>query len=163
MLKKLILLAIPALVLCSCHDDNNEDGPSGPVDPAAGTAYEGTLDVTPLSDSSFEGLKESDVVFTWRPAGDGSYLLDIPKIKFVTQMPVYISFEVRGIRPEFEGGGFTFALDETVPYRNGAPYDPDGKGTYTIHNLRGESTDGTALHVRFECYTMQVDYRGTKK
>lgn len=157
-----LLMPLVALLLGACHNDNDTPGPTiCPTDNV--WSYTGQLDVTPLEGSPFTAFAESDIVFTLAPADEKTHTLMIPKIKFVEQMPVYISFDVRGIELiDDEKGGFAFSIDETIPYRNGAPYDPDGKGTYTIRNLRGSSPDGATLSVSFDCYTMHVDYRGNR-
>ena len=158
------MLACATLALGACHTDN--DDISGPTvcPPADAWSYSGQLDVTPTEGSPFSAFSEEAIVFELKRDGDDRYILKIPRIKFVEQMPVYIAFEVRDIElVDDEAGGFTFAIDETTPYRNGAPYDPNGKGTYTIRDLRGRSIDGSVLETSFDCYTMHVEYRGKRQ
>lgn len=162
MLKKFALPVFAALLLgAGCNDDDNSS--SAPSGDNAPLRYSGRLEVTPQEGSPFTAFSEEGIVFELKQDEEGRYLLWMPKIKFVAQMPVYVSFEVRGIDPTFDGqGGFRFSLDETVPYRNGAPYDPDGTGTYTIRSLKGSSADGTTLATSFDCHSMHVAYSGSR-
>jgi len=163
MLKKIMLTALAAISLAACNDDGGCDAPT--VCPTDGTkVYSGTLEVTPQEGSPFTAFSEEEIIFELKQDEQERYLLWMPKIKFVKEMPVYVSFEVRGIDPAFDGqGGFRFSLDETTPYRNGAPYDPDGTGTYTIRSLEGSSADGTILDISFDCHSMHVVYRGSRQ
>jgi hypothetical protein len=93
----------------------------------------------------------------------------IPKIKFVKEMPVYVAFELRDLHDTAPADPeqFLFAVEECLPYWNGAPYDPDlnqdGKpdGIYRITDLRGSCTSESGLlEVEFDCYSMHVTYSG---
>lgn len=159
-MKKLFALMLAGLSLTACSDDNDEPAPA----PAAAdrTIFIGTLDVTPQEGSPFKAFSAEGIEFGLRPQADGRMTLVIPKIKFVEQMPVWIAFEVPDLTPVAgTGGSFSFAVASTLPYWNGAPFDPDKDGRYEITNLDGRcDAAGRTLRVTFDCYTMQVDYRG---
>ena len=160
-MKNILLMSFCAAALlasaCGKDDDNGTKTPSNDG------SFVGTLDVAPMEGSHFTAFSEKDITFEMKEQNGGMYTLFMPKIKFVEQMPVYISFEVRSLKPVFDGEGYTFSVAETLPYRNGAVYVPDGDGKYTIRNMQGENVNGTTLQVTFECYGMTVDYTGTKK
>lgn len=161
MMKNIPMLALAALLFAGCSDDDN--APAAPAGDNAPLLYSGRLEVTPQEGSPFKAFSEEEIVFELKQDDQGRHLLWMPKIKFVAEMPVYVSFEVRGIEPAFdEQGGYRFSLDETTPYRNGAPYDPDGTGAFTIRSLEGSSADGTTLDVAFDCHSMHVVYRGSR-
>ncbi len=84
-------------------------------------------------------------------------------------MPVYVAFELRDLHDTAPADPeqFLFAVEECLPYWNGAPYDPDlnqdGKpdGIYRITDLRGSCTSESGLlEVEFDCYSMHVTYSG---
>lgn len=159
-MKKLFALMLAGLCLTACNDDNEEQTPVT----ADRSIFVGTLEVTPQEGSRFEAFSAEQIEFDIVPQKDGRWTLVIPKIKFVQQMPVWIAFEVTDLNPVAGADGSTgFSVASTLPQWNGAPFDPDGDGRYEITNLEGRcDASGRNLHVTFDCYTMQVDYRGVR-
>lgn len=156
-LKNIFTLLLPLFALTACGDDDPAPAPEA----ADKSVFTGTLDVSPREGSPFGAFSAEEIEFDIRTEADGSRTLVMPKIKFVEQMPVWISFEVRDLHPEATDEGFGFFIDRTLPYWNGAPYDPDGDGKYEISDLTGEYRIGEkSLHVSFICYSMQVEYLG---
>lgn len=158
-MKKLLTLLLLACSVMACSDDDNTTPP-----PAEGPAtFVGTLSVSPNEGSPFNSFSAEEIEFQLEECEDDCVNLLMPKIKFVEQMPTWISFEVRQIaRVETDDtAAYHFYLAETLPYWNGEPYDPKGDGTYAIYNLEGSySYDERKLHVEFDCYSMHVSYQG---
>ncbi len=156
-MKNILTILLAALMLTACSSD--DDPTPAPVSDDK-SVFIGTLNVSPQAGSPFDAFTASDIEFDIREEKDGRWTLVMPKIKFVEQMPVWIAFEVRDLQPEPADGEIRFALDRTLPYWNGAPYDPEGDGKYEITELAGSCDPDGQLHVTFHCYSMLVDYRG---
>ncbi len=160
-MKNILTCLLAAVALCSCSSDD-DTMPTSTTTPADGrSVFIGEMNVTPQEGSPFNAFKATDIEFDIE-AKNGSWTLFMPKIKFVEQMPVWIAFEVRDLQPVQTDGSINFSLDSTLPYWNGAPYDPQGDGKYEITELEGRCYPDGQLHVTFYCYSMQVDFSGQR-
>lgn len=167
-MKKLFTLLLAGLCLGACND--GDDPIVEPViEPVGYAGFRGELTVTPNPGSPFQPFTEQEVEFRVFRESDTQLSILIPKIKFVKEMPVYVAFELRDLHDAdpSDPAQFRFAVEECLPYWNGAPYDPDldqdgqPDGTYRITNLRGSCTPATGrLEVEFDCYSMHVSYSG---
>lgn len=159
-MKKFLTLLLSGLALAACSDSGDTPAPTPEVSDRS--LFRGTMNVEPRSGSSFSAFSAEDIVFGVLCQTDGNLTLDIPKIKFVEQMPVWIAFEVRDLTRNMNTSTLIeFGTERTLPYWNGAPFDPEGDGKYEITDLKGSYDPETKqLHVTFNCYTMRVDYLG---
>lgn len=167
-MKKIFLLMLASLCLSACGDEN-ETPPAPVIEPADYAGFRGQLTVAPNPGSPFQPFTEQEVEFRVFRESDTQISIMIPKIKFVKEMPVYVAFELRDLHDTTPADPeqFLFAVEECLPYWNGAPYDPDlnqdGKpdGIYRITDLRGSCTSESGLlEVEFDCYSMHVTYSG---
>ncbi len=167
-MKKLLLLLTLGILTTACH----EESVTPPQPQTNGEArFVGTLTVTPNEGSHFSAFEASKIEFiitrnqSLKQEEDLHYIdLAMPQIKFVEQMPVWISLELPGLTAQQAAIHPTctveFSEDSMIPYYMGQPYDPQGDGKYTITHLVGCYETSKTLHVEFDCYTMHVDYRG---
>ena len=159
-MKKFLLLLLSGLALAACSD--SDDTPAPGPETSDRSRFTGTMHVEPQSGSPFSAFSAEDIVFNVFYQANGDLTLDIPKIKFVEQMPYWIAFEVRDLARNINCSTLIeFYTERTLPYWNGAPFDPEGDGKYEITDLKGSYDPETQqLHVTFNCYTMRVDYLG---
>lgn len=156
-MKKLLSLFMLLAIFTGCSDDKENNIPTPEAEAAI---FLGELTVTPQQGSPFGEFSESEIEFDLKFEGS-TLTLVMPKIKFVEQMPRWIAFEVKELNFVKGDTELSFGIEETLPYWNGAPYDPEGDGTYKITNLQGSYNYSTQkLTVDFDCYTMHVNYIG---
>ena len=119
------------------------------------------------SQGPFGAFHESDVIMQMLPMNPNYSTIDlfIPKIKFVEQMPVYVSFILKDLQNESNNPlRFEASKESTFPYWNGEEYKPDGSDAYLITNLHltysKEDAEEIYLKVEFDCRGMHVNYYG---
>ncbi len=154
-MKKLLSLFALLAIFAGCSD-NDEPTKNDDLKPT----FIGKLEVTPQPGSPFGEFSEQDIEFNYEVNAEKLTLV-MPKIKFVAEMPRWIAFEVRELNYQRGDSQLTFSIDETIPYWNGAPYDPNNDGKYKITNLVGRHDISSGkLYVEFDCYSMHVNYVG---
>lgn len=168
-MKKLLSLLALLLVVTACDHSTEEPTPNGGN--SEESLFVGDLVVTPNEGSRFEPFSAEDIEFILvedAAAEAGSehdfVNLKMPQIKFVKEMPVWISLELPGLEELDDidqAYDFEFGTEEMLPYYMGLPYDPSGDGRYTITHLKGcYLFEEKQLHVEFDCYSMHVSYTG---
>lgn len=137
----------------ACSDDDKNETPTTP--PTEELLFSGSLEVTPNEGSPYAPFTEEEITMELQLADDGTFNLLMPEIKFVAQMP-WLSIEIRGLQDTAEGDSIRFALEQTIPYFMGAPYE-----SMPISNLSGAyDAVSKSFTLDFECNTMYVHYVG---
>lgn len=167
-MKKLFALLLFSALAVSCGSDSDDGQQNICPGDKARFSFTGDVTVTPSEGSPFAGFTDPQIVFDLTGPGDpGKFTLTMNRIKFVEQMPMRVTFDIRELTlAAQDDGSAVFSVAETLPYFNGEPYDPQGDGTYRVRNLSGRIVYGTqgtplSLRVAFDCYTMHVQYSGT--
>lgn len=169
-MKRFLIFAISLFTVAGCN--NPTDDPTPDNSATEGSSFIGKLEVTPNEGSRFEAFSADDIEFiltedTAAEAGSEHDFVNLkmPQIKFVKEMPVWISLELPGLEEMDDidqAYDFEFGAEEMLPYFMGLPYDPAGDGRYTITRLTGcYLFQEKQLRVEFDCYTMHVTYTGS--